>query len=268
MDLHGQRALITGASSGIGQSIARQLAARGMEVYLVARRVERLERLAAELTALHGVKARPIAQDLCAAGAVLRVFEETEGRGEAIDVLVNNAGFGVQAPLVDTPWEKTAGMIRLNMEVLTELSYRFGRAMRGRRRGWILNIASIGAYAPVPTMAVYSATKAYVRSFSEALTHELRGAGVRVCTVSPGLTFTEFHAVAGQHFPSFVRLFGMSSDRLARIALRSLFAGRWSVVAGLPNRLTAFLMELAPRRLVTAAAARTIATGGGEGAAS
>lgn len=263
MDLRGKRALITGASSGIGEAIARQLAARGMDLCLVARRAERLQALAADLSARHGVKVSSLSQDLAAPGAALHLFQATEGRGEAIDVLVNNAGCGLQAPLIDVPWEKTAAMIRVNVEALTELSFRFGRAMSDRRRGWILNIASIGAFAPAPTMAVYGATKAYVRSFSEALAFELRGAGVRVCTVSPGLVFTEFHEVAGQHVRPGTRIFGMSADRLARIALRSLFSGRWSVVAGLPNQIATFLMKLAPRRLATAGAAFTIAGGRG-----
>jgi short-subunit dehydrogenase len=264
VELKGKRALITGASSGIGEAIARRLAARGLDLCLVARRAARLDALAAELARAHSVKARVLARDLCAPDAAQRLFQDTEGQGEPIDVLVNNAGFGVQAPLLDAPWEKTSGMIHLNMEVLTELSYRFGRAMRERRQGWILNIASIGAYAPVPTMAVYGATKAYVRSFSEALALELRRDGVRVCTVSPGLTFTEFHAVAGQHIRPGTRMFGMSADRLARIALGALFAGRWSVVAGLSNQIATFLMKLVPRRLATAAAAMSI-SGGGRG---
>jgi short-subunit dehydrogenase len=254
-DLTGKTALVTGASSGIGEAIARQLAARGADVILVARRRDKLEALAGAIRAGHGVRADVVAMDLGEAGSAERLFEATEGAGRGVDVLVNNAGFGVHDRFADIAWARTASQLQLNIVSLTELTHRFVRAMLERRRGWILNVASVGAYMPVPSYATYAAGKAYVRNFTEALAFELRGTPVHVCCLNPGATATEFMDVAGHEIPSFGSFALMSAERCARIGLRALFAGRRNVVAGWSNGFAMFLMRFLPRRAMTRAAA-------------
>lgn len=254
-DLAGRTALVTGASSGIGERFARRLAERGARLVITARRTERLEKLAEELRAAHGVEVTVIALDLGTVDAAQKLFEQTEGAGIAIDVLINNAGFGTQEYFVEIPWEKTREQIQLNITSLTELTWRFSRAMLARKRGWILNVASIGAYMPVPCYATYAAGKAYVRNFTEALAYELRGTPLRVCALCPGATSTEFMQVAGHEMPALYRLAFMSADRCARIGLSALFGWRRNVVSGVMNKLTVFWLRFVPRRLIVAFAA-------------
>jgi hypothetical protein len=251
--LTGKTALVTGASSGIGEAMARELAARGAGLVLVARRAERLEALARELAEHHpGLAMRVLPLDLAAPGAAGRLFQETEGAGQRIDLLINNAGVGTNNTFLEIPWDKTAQQIQLNLVALTELTYRFGQAMRQRRAGYILNVASIGAYAPCPWFATYAAGKAYVRSFTLALAAELAGTGVRVCCLCPGSTESEFHAGAGQSLPALVGPFTMSARRCARIGLRAVLSGRREIVSGWLNSLGMFLLRFVPTRLATA----------------
>lgn len=251
----GLTALVTGASSGIGERMARQLAERGMNLVVTARRAERLEALAREVRDKHGVDVEVVALDLGSPTAAAELFEKTEGAGKHIDVLINNAGFGTQEHFVDIPWERTREQIQLNIVSLTELTHRFLRVMLPRGRGWILNVASIGAYMPVPDYATYGAGKAYVRNFTEALAHELRRTPVRVCCLCPGGTATEFMAVSGQEETKLVKVALMSPERCARIGLRALFSGRRNIVAGLMNSIGMFLLRFAPRRLMAIIAA-------------
>lgn len=250
-DLTGKTALVTGASSGIGEAIARQLAERGADVILVARRRDKLEALAGRIRAASGVRADVVTMDLGEAGSAEKLFAATEGAGRAVDVLVNNAGFGVHERFADIAWERTASQLQLNVVSLTELTHRFVRVMLERRRGWILNVASVGAYMPVPSYATYAAGKAYVRNFTEALAFELRGTPVHVCCLNPGATATEFMDVAGHEVPSFGRFALMSAERCARIGLRALFAGRRNVVAGWSNVFAMFLMRFLSRPAMT-----------------
>ena len=173
MDLKGQTALVTGASSGIGVAFARQLAASGANLVITARRKENLESLAKELGEKHGVKVDVVALDLSEPGSPEKLWDATEGARIEIDVLVNNAGGGIQQYFVDMSWDRIAKQMQLNVVSLTELTHRFARVMKTRGRGTILNVSSIGAYTPTPTMATYSAGKAYVRDFTEALAFEL-----------------------------------------------------------------------------------------------
>ena len=244
-------AIVTGASSGIGEHFARMLAARGYDVVIAARRLERLEALAKDIESKHDVTVTPIKIDLGVAGAAEALFAETEGAGMEVEVLINNAGFGTQGYFPEIPWAKTAEQIQLNVVSLTEATYRFVGAMRARRKGYVLNVASIGAYMPVPGYATYAAGKAYVRNFSEALDHELRGSGVRVCCLCPGPTETEFIAVAGQAIPAWQKIAFMSAERCARIGMRALFGGRRLIVAGLINTLTMLSLRWTPRRVMT-----------------
>jgi short-subunit dehydrogenase len=259
IDLRGKTALVTGASSGIGAALARHLAAAGADLVIAARRQVELDRLAGELRAAHQVAVEVIAIDLGQPGAAAALFERTEGAGRTIDVLINNAGFGEHRRFVDQDWARVAQQLQLNVVTLTELTHRFGRAMAGRGRGHILNLSSIGAYTPSPTYASYSAGKAYVRDFTEAVAYELAPKGVRLCSLCPGLTLTEFHQVAGQTLPGWMRRFvGMSAERCAGIGVRALFGWRRNVVAGVSNKLGMWVLRWVPRRMMVWLAARSM----------
>lgn len=250
-DLEGRTALVTGASSGLGVSFARALAARGARVVVTARRLERLEALAAELRKDHSVDAVAIASDLASPGGARALLRELDERELAIDVLVNNAGGGKQAFFLASDWESVRAQIQLNVTSLVELTHSLAARMAERGRGHVLNVASIGAYLPVPGYATYAASKALVRGFSEAVAQELAGSGVRVCCLCPGGIDTEFFDAAGQRVSWWLKLGLMSPDRCARIGLRALFGCRRNVVSGLSNALAVFLMRFAPRYLIT-----------------
>jgi short-subunit dehydrogenase len=250
ISLKGRTALVTGASSGIGASLARQLARAGANLIVTARRGDRLEALAKELREAHGVEVTSVPLDLGTADAPRLLFEATAGAGKTVDILVNNAGFGTQERFDRMPWAKAAEQLQLNIVSLTELTRRFVEPMVERGRGHILNVASIGAYMPVPWYATYAAGKAYVRNFSEAIAAELADTGVHVCCVCPGGTRTEFLRVAGQT-PSFlINATMMSADACAEIALHALFEGRRNIVAGWMNSVVCWLLRFVPRRVM------------------
>jgi hypothetical protein len=257
-DLKGKTALVTGASSGLGVAFARLLAARGADLVITARRADNLAAVAREIEAQHGVSVTVLALDLSEPDAPARLFAETEGKGRAISVLVNNAGGGLHQNFADAGWEKIARQIQLNVVSLTELTHLFVRAMRARDTGYILNVSSIGAYTPTPTYATYSAGKAYVRDFTEALAYELRHTGVRVCSLCPGGTLTEFHQAAGHTLPSSFRATFMTAERCAAIGLGAVFRGRRNVISGLVNKIAMFSLRFLPRRLIVWSAALTM----------
>src|SRR5262245_50518285 len=188
--------LITGASSGIGEALARRIARDGRHLVLIARRADRLTALGRELEQQHGIRAHVIAEDLLRPGAVRAVVDEVARRGLTVDWLVNNAGFGTVGRFDTVPVERELDEIRLNVGVLVELTGRYLPGMTARRRGVVMNIASLGAFAPSAYMATYSATKAFVLSFSEGIAAELRGTGVEVLCVCPAFTRTEFQEKA------------------------------------------------------------------------
>lgn len=256
--LRGQRALVTGASSGLGVAFARELAAAGAHLVVTARRKDRLETLAEELRAKHSIEVDVVAADLGKPEAARALFDATEGAGKSIDVLINNAGFGTKQPFLDQTWDKTFEEMQLNMVSLTELSKRFGQKMRERKRGAILNVASVGAYLPTPSMATYGAGKAYVRQFTEGFAAEVAGSGVRVCCLCPGATATEFSSVAGIELPWWKKIAFMSAERCAHIGLAALFRGRRNIVSGWSNTLAMFLTRFVPRRLLGAVAERVL----------
>lgn len=262
-ELRDRWALVTGASSGLGADFARELAARGMHLVLVARREERLRALAEELTRSHGVRTRPIAVDLAKPDAPRALHERLRGEDIAVDVLVNNAGFGVYGAFLDVPWEREREMIELDVVALLHLTRLFAHDMRERGFGRVLEVASIGAFQPSPTYAAYSAAKAFVQSFGEALACELRGSGVTVTVVSPGVADTEFFAVAGQKRSWFQRATVMPSAKVARIGVRAMERGRPLVVPGFANAVTAWSMRLLPRRWQTSLAKRAMTLGSG-----
>ncbi len=254
-ELSGRWALVTGASSGLGVDFARELAARGANLVLVARREDRLTAVGEELQSQHGVEVDVIALDLGTADGPAQLHREVVGeRGRAIDVLVNNAGFGLYGNAVDLPWDRERAMLELDILTLVELSKLFARGMRERGFGRILQVSSVGAYQPTPTYAAYSAAKAFVLSYGEALNYELKGTGVSCTVVSPGVTATEFLEVSGQKATLYQRLFMMKSPEVARIGIRALLKRRASIVPGFANALAAWSIRFTPRRLATALA--------------
>ena len=255
--LRGRRALVTGASSGIGAAIARELAARGADLIVTARRGDRLEALAAELRERHQVRVQTIALDLAEAGAAATLDEATAG--EPVDILVANAGAGRFRDFTEVPWPEQRALLELDVASLAELVHRFATRMRAAGRGHILTIGSVLESIPVPRYATYAAAKAFVRHFSESLAAELRGSGVSVTCVSPGPTATEFHLTSGGRRADLSRRFTMSAERCARIAVRAMLRRRRHVVPGLAAKLIVLLAWLLPRRLMGWLVARSLA---------
>jgi short-subunit dehydrogenase len=247
-------ALITGASSGIGEAFARQLAAEGRSLVLVARRTDRLQALAAELRGAHAIDAHVVTKDLSLREARRELFEETERLGLEVECLVNNAGFGTNGAFSDLPLERELEQIRLNVEALVELTRRYLPGMVSRKKGIIVNLGSTGSFLPVPYMATYGGTKAFVLSFSEAVAAEVAGSGVRVLALCPGVTRTEFQATAGVNHvvDKLPGLAVMSAEDVASQAIRAARAGRRTLVPGILNSLSVESVRLMPRRLVTA----------------
>jgi len=264
----GKTALVTGASSGIGEAIARRLAAQGCHVILTARRRERLEKLRDELVAKHGVQADVIEADLSQTGGADAVFEKVRGLGREVDFLVNNAGLGISGTFASQTAEDDQVMLQVNVASLVRLTRLFLPGMLARGAGDVLLISSIAAFLPIPTFAVYAATKAFVKGFGEALAYELRGTGVRVTVACPGGTISEFASVGGFRKTRAHEMGSMSADHVARIALRAMARGRRSLVTGWANALMMALARLLPGFLRLRAAAVFQRAAGGRASAS
>jgi uncharacterized protein len=243
-------ALITGASSGIGRAFAHLFARDGSTLVLVARRESVLQELATELSRAHGVSVRVIAADLTEAGAAQRLHDELQRNHIRIDVLVNNAGFGMQGAFAALPLDRQLQMIHLNVTALTALTGLLLPSMLEHGGGGVLNVGSIAAFQPGPFMAVYYATKAYVVSFSEALADELSGSGLRVSCLAPGATATAFAAEAGATESRLFQGDTMTVDEVARIGYDGWKKGKPLVIAGGRNRVRAFMVRLVPRAIV------------------
>ncbi len=251
--------LITGASAGLGAEYARRFAALGHDLVLVARRREALERLAAELRAAHGIDVTVIALDLAIPSAGADLAAATEAAGITVDVLVNNAGFGTHGDLVDADPQRLAAEIQLNCSTLVDLTARYLPAMRRRGKGSIVNIASTAGFQPVPHMAVYGATKAFVLSFSEALWAEEKPHGIRVLAVCPGATDTEFFDTAGESAAVGKK---RSADQVVERTIRELSSSKPSFVDGPANVIAARLLNrITPRRLLIQATGRLMSKG-------
>ena len=220
-----------------------------------------MKELAAALETAHAVETRVVAMDLAKPDAPPTLAERLHGEGIAVDVLVNNAGFGVYGPFLEIPWERERQMLELDVVALVHLTKLFARDMASRGTGWILQVASIGAFQPTPGYASYSAAKSFVLSFGEAIAHELRPQGVRVCSVCPGVTATEFLAVAGQERTLYQRLMMMQSPAVVRSAVKALLRGKTSVTPGFGNAVSAFSMRFTPRRLQAAIASVAMSAG-------
>lgn len=234
----GMAALVTGASGGIGEHFARQLAARGVHLVLVARNRERLEQLAAELRAAHGVSVLVAPVDLSVPGGVDELVDAVTATGAGVDLLINNAGVGFKGPFVEEDPEAISRMIQLDCGSLVALTRRLLPEMINRGHGGLINVASTAAFQPVPTMATYGACKAFVLSFTEALWVETADTGVRVMALCPGATATRFFETANPSTEFMTRR--QPPAQVADFALRRFERGRRpSVVPGLANRLTA-----------------------------
>lgn len=240
-DFQGKTVVITGASMGIGESFARALAAQGAKLVLVARSQDKLQRLRHELGSEHLV----VVEDLTQTGAARRVFDALSRAGLAPDVLINNAGFGLHGAFTEQPLATHRDMLDLNVTALVELTYLF-LPMLERRRGGVINVASTAAFQPVPYMAVYAASKAFVLSFSEALWGEYRPRGVRVLALCPGATDTPFFARAGE-----AAALGKKArvEDVVTLGLRAFQSGRASVVHGAANFLTSLSSRFFSRAL-------------------
>ncbi|MBC8075539.1 MAG: SDR family oxidoreductase [Chloroflexales bacterium] len=255
-DFRGKTALVTGASSGIGEAFARQLAAQGADVVLVARSEARLEALASELTARHGVSATVIAADLSAEGAAARLYDTIRVRGLALDVLINNAGFGSYGAFEQLDAAREHDEIMLNVTALVDLT-RAAIPELLARKGAVINVASIAAFQPIPYMAVYGATKAFVLSFSEALWAQYRTSGLRVLVLCPGATATAFFESVGALEETVGRM--DTPERVVAVALRALERRRSYVIPGLANALLAGLLpRLVPRSIVARVVERMV----------
>jgi uncharacterized protein len=242
-------AVVTGASAGLGADFARQLAAKGKRLVLVARRKEQLDALGAELG-----NARSIGMDLSEAGACDRLMADLAVHGEHVELLVNNAGFGLAGRFAQLDGKRQRQMIDLNCGALAELAHAVLPGMIERKSGWILNVASTAAFQPGPGMAVYFATKAFVLSFSEALHEEAKKQGVIVSALCPGPTATEFGKVAGFGPSNLLDLVAADSPSVVRAGLEGLLKGNAIVIPGLMNKATAQASRFFPRKLVRKAA--------------
>jgi uncharacterized protein len=241
-------ALITGASSGIGADLAREAAKDGHDLVLTARRVEPMQALADELKAL-GATSTIIASDLSKSDGPANLFREIEQRGIAIELLINNAGLGANGLFAGSDLTRIGEMLQVNIVALTELTRLILPAMVARKRGKVMLIASTASFQPGPQMAVYCATKAYVLSFGEAISYELRGSGVTVTSVCPGATTTEFSRVAGTGSTGLFKD-AMTSAEVAHLGYEATKAGKRVVITGLRNRIMAHAARMSPHAIV------------------
>jgi short-subunit dehydrogenase len=255
-DWRGKWALVTGASAGLGAAFARQLAARGVNLVLTARRQDRLEALAGEVRAA-GVAAEVYAADLARPGAAAEIFAFTEARGLEIEILINNAGFGGYGEFHRQPRERLTAMVQVNCAAVTELAHLYLPAMVARRRGWMLVISSAAGFQAVPYITTYAATKAFDLLFAEGLAYELKPYNVVVTALCPGSTHTEFREVAGQPEKTF--RVAESAEKVVRVGLDALARGKMTVISGAHNKLSQFSERFAPRALVVRMAGRLFA---------
>lgn len=251
-------ALVTGASSGIGEEFARQLAARGWSLIVVARFQDRLEALRSELMVAHmGIDVLAIPLDLTVPGAAEELFQRTQSANLEVNLLINNAGFGAFGKFASIDVERQRKMIALNVGALVELAHLYLQPMIKRHNGGVINIASVAGFLPFPYCAVYAATKSFVRSFSEALHEEARHHGVEVLVVHPGSTQTNFFRVAGKSpFSDPARM--QTAAQVVEESLRAYDRRKSSVVTGASNRLLTRLLALVPNAWVTPVVGRVM----------
>jgi hypothetical protein len=241
--------LITGASSGFGEEFARQYAEQGHSLVLVARRLDRLQKIAEALRQQFGIEVVVEQVDLSNVAEVVRLHQRLSERGISIDILINNAGHGLQGPFLDSQLDAALAMVQLDVASLTAVTHVFAQDMRKRRRGKILLVASMLAYQGVENFAVYSAAKAYVLRLSEALHRELKRDGITVTALCPGMSDTGFAKAAQQKITPMLKLLMMKPAPVVRAGIRALQAGRRSVVPGLANKFMVIFTWATPRWL-------------------
>jgi short-subunit dehydrogenase len=249
-------ALVTGASAGIGMALARELATGGTNLVLTARRMDRLKTLAQELAAAHKIKAEIFAADLAQANAPEEIFAFTLARKIEIEVLINNAGFGSYGELANSDSKKLVDMVHVNCAAVVHLTRLYLPGMVQRRSGHVLIVASTAAFQAVPYISTYAATKAFDLLLAEGLAEEVRPYGVRVCALCPGSTESEFHLVAGQSSLVAAMRNRETAEKVARVGLKALAAGKSYVVSGMRNYLGMQSQRLVPRRWVAQITAR------------
>lgn len=256
--LKGKTALVTGASSGLGADFARHLAALGCNLILVARREDQLRALKDEITVQHPVEIEVVPMDLVVRDAPQVLHDRVKTSGKLVDVLINNAGLGLYGEFLEIPWERERDMLELDILTLVHMTKLFARDMVAHGSGYIMQIASIGAFQPSPTYASYSAAKSFVLYFGEAFNYELRKTNVKCSVLCPGVTQTEFLKVAGQTPTLYQRLTMMDSKVVTRIGIEAMLKGKSSVVTGWFNGLMAFATRFTPRGLAAGLAYRTM----------
>ncbi len=250
-------ALVTGASKGIGKEIARQLAAQGWSLLLVARSAHLLEAMKSEFEGQYKVTVHVYAVDLAASDAPGKILEFCQLNQLRVQILVNNAGFGVWDKFEKSSFEELEAMNALNVTALLRMCHTFIPLLKQNEKAWIMNVASLGAYQPLPNMALYGAGKAYVRSFSYALRAELRSSPISVTCLSPGSVTTDFAERAGsQQVIEANKRVTMTAEKCARIALKAMFRGKAETIPGWYNGLGAFLTKLISTQMAAKAAGR------------
>ena len=258
-DFRGKWALVTGASAGIGVALARELARNGAKLILTARRKERLDALAAELTAL-GTEVRIVPADLTERDAPQAVYDATVGAGLAVEILVNNAGLGQYGEFASIDLAQELSQIRVNCESVVHLTRLFVPHMVERRRGWVLVVSSVASFQPVPFLSTYAATKGFDRFFALGLAEEVASSGVYVTALCPGPTESEFFAVAGaDKFPGADKMTDrtrQSAEEVARLGLEALARGKRTIIPYFGGRFTALLVRFLPVGLITYFVAR------------
>lgn len=258
MDAIKQRALVTGASSGLGVEFARVLARRGVDLALTARRRDRLEALAEDLRKTHGVDVVVFPADLASADGPRELFDAIQSAGLRIDILINNAGFGYFGPMLDQTVDQISEMVAVNVSALTTLTRLFAQSMKAQGGGFILQVSSYAALQPIPRYAIYSAAKAYVVALAQSLRHELRRSNVRVSVVAPGFMATEFHDVAHHKKTWMMKLTTISSPGVARKAVNGMFKGKLLITPGAFYRFNNLLLRLLPRSAASAISAAVV----------
>lgn len=243
--------LVTGASSGIGLELAKCFAAEKAGLVLVARSTDVLEKLAAELRGQFQIQTHVITADLAKPESPQQIFDAVKRAGLTVDVLVNNAGFGLHGRFAELPLRRQMEMIQINVAALVELAGLFLPDMIARRRGGVLNVGSVAGFLPGPNMTIYYASKAFVLSFSQALREELRGTGVTVTDLCPGPVETNFSQVARSHRRRKTRTKKMPAAEAARIGHAEFRAGKLLSIPGAGNKALAALASTLPRRLLT-----------------
>jgi short-subunit dehydrogenase len=255
----GQWALVTGASAGIGAALAKELAAGGAHLVLTARRRDRLEQLSREFRGAYGIETQVCVADLAEPDAPEKLYAFVREKQLAVDLLINNAGFGQYGELSQVRTQRLVEMVQVNCAAVVHLTRLFLPDMIARRRGDVLIVASTAAFQAVPYISTYAATKAFDLFFAEGLAEEMKPYGIRVCALCPGSTESEFHAIAGQE--QFTSNHPESAEKVARTGLEALAARKSYVISGFGNYLGAHLQRIVPRRMVTRIAANMFRPG-------